>query len=195
MPDSDRHLDLLQLDALRAGEAVDPIDATHAAGCPRCQAALTDLAALAGDLKALHAPALGAVHRRDASVLWLARTQAAGVRRRRGWRQRLVQPVTWAAAAVALLALASAVFFAHRPVPQAVSTLARVAPVPPGAPAASIDAASADVDGDGRVTVLDALALARARDTRGTGLDANRDTAADDKVNAVLALAVSLRGT
>ena len=65
------------------------------------------------------------------------------------------------------------------------------------APRAAKPAVSADLDGDGRVTVLDAFALARALESHviAGAIDVNHDTRVDENdVDAVLAMAVSVRG-
>jgi hypothetical protein len=196
MSEPDRHLDLLQLDALRSGDPGEPAHAAHAATCPQCQTALDELIALADGLKLLHGPARQPAPSRDERVLELARARAAQVRGRSAalplhWPTRRA---VWAVAALALLALASWALATRRHQTSDARRLAQVAPAPPVAPAAS--ASIADLDRDGRVTVLDAFALARAIEAgrQDPALDVNRDGRVDeDDVNAVLALAVSVR--
>jgi anti-sigma-K factor RskA len=195
MAESNRsHPDLLTLDASRAGEEVHAADAGHVAACPSCQAQLADLVGLADGVKALHGSTLPVTSDVDARILWLARGHAARIGRRKPRWSRLVgAPATWAAAAAAVLALASALFLARREQPTG-ERLTRVAAAPPAAKPAAL----ADLDGDGRVTVLDAFALARALETHAaaSAVDVNHDTQVDeDDVDAVLAMAVSVRGT
>jgi hypothetical protein len=191
MAEHDQHLDLLTLDALRAGETVDPPDAAHLAACSVCQAQLTALADLATGLKALYAaPADPAV---DARLAWLARGHAARVKGAQspGWQRMVRAPATWAVAAVAILAFASALLLGRREQPSA-DQFARVPAL------REDDAAAADLDRDGRVTVLDAFALARSLERHaGAGaIDVNHDARVDENdVETVLATAVSVRGT
>src|SRR5262245_51684922 len=172
-----RHADLLVLDAIRAGEEVDPAAADHVAACASCQAQLADLAGLADGVKALHGSTLPVTSDVDARIRWLARGHAARIGRRQPRWSRLVgAPATWAAAAAAVLALAS-VLLTRREQP-AGEQLTRVAAAPPAAK----PAASFDLDGDGRVTVLDAFALARALETHAAAgaVDVNHDTRVDE---------------
>jgi len=174
MADSTRHLELLELDAARAGEALPAAAAAHAAWCAQCRAALAELHDLAA---ALRAPAGGAPPAdRDAVILAAARGEAARVRRARAL------PAALAAAAVAVLALAGLLL---TPAPRPDGDVAGVAHAP--AARLAMHASAVDRDGDGRVTVLDAFALARA--------DAHGTPQLDDeaRVDAIMAMAVSLR--
>jgi len=190
MAAADQHPDLLTLDALRGGDPVDASDAEHIASCAECQAALAELGALARELRDQHRPAVAPTPEIDAQILWRARAQAlrgrrAGLRDR--WR------AVWAVAAAAILVLASAVLYSRHAQPFPGQQMARLA-----APAAPGARRSADVDGDGRVTVLDAFALARALErTPGKGgKDINEDAQVDEHdVDAVIAMAVSVRGS
>lgn len=188
MAESARHLDLLRLDALRAGDNTDPADAHHVAGCAHCRVALAELTGLAADLKALHAPALEPSTDRDAQILWRGGSEAARVRRqpRRTWRRAVPAPAVWAAAAVAVLALASVVMIGRRQaVPNQLTRVASTSPL-----------TEVDIDRDGRVTVLDAFLLAREMETRrDAAVDVNRDALVDQlDVDTVLAMAVSVGG-
>lgn len=166
MTDSGRdpraHLDLLELDALRGGDALPAAAAAHLAWCADCAAQLAALRELEMALRA--APAHPAATERDAAILASASWHAARVRRS---RRRLLLPAA-AAAAVAVLAVA-ALLDTRRPQPATVELAS--------APAAR--GRAADLDADGRITVLDAFALARA----------NADAA---EVDAVLDQAVAL---
>src|SRR5262245_25065071 len=134
MADSEpRHPDLLVLDAIRAGEQVEPAAADHIAACASCQAQIADLAGLANGGKALHGSALPVTSDVDARILWLARGHAARIGRRQPRWSRLVEaPARWAAAAAAVLALASALFLARREQPTGEQPT-RVAAAPPAA--------------------------------------------------------------
>lgn len=93
----DGHLDLLGLDAVRAGDAA-PDQVAHAAACPQCRAAVDGLAGLAARLAPAAIEVPPALTR---DILTLARP-------RRLWR-----PI--AAAAAAALVLGASVWFATRP--------------------------------------------------------------------------------
>jgi hypothetical protein len=196
MGEVDAHPDLLQLEEVRSGAPVEPADAVHVASCPRCQSAIAELAAVAAGLQRLHRPVLEFAQARDDRILELARARAAQTRvdtpPARRW---LSAAARWTVAIIAVLGVLSVLILrrqqTHQPQP-----LIQVAPGPPVAPAAS--AAVADLDGDGRVTVLDALVLARAIEAghQNPAYDVNRDGRVDDDdVNAVLALAVSVGST
>lgn len=189
MGESDRHLDPLQLDALRAGDNADPDDARHVAGCAQCRDALAELNSVAAALKRLHAPALEPSTDRDAQILWRARSEAARVRRQPLSRQRraLLAPATWAAVAVGLLALAAVMLIGRRHA--APTELTRVVSAPAPRPQADVD-----IDSDGRVTVLDAFLLARQLES--AAADPSHPARVEHtEVDAVLAMAVSIRGT
>jgi len=174
MDAADRHLDELELDALRAGEPLPAAAAAHAAWCVQCRAALADLHALAAALRTQPlAPPVPAA--REAAILAVAGLHTARARR----RQRRAWAATAAAAALAVFAIA-ALLQTRQSIPAPV--------VVAGAPASRLTADAADLDGDGRVTVLDAFALARA-ERQGTPTLGDVDT----QVDAVLALAVSVR--
>jgi len=192
MSDGEAHPHWVRLDAVRAGEPVDPADVAHVATCSQCRSAISELASTAADLKLLHEPARAVAQQRDDRILRMARARIAQVRgvgtdRRRSMRTAGV----WVA--VAGLALTAALLGARRDQFHDMRRLVQVAPGPPIAPAVSTSVA--DLDGDGRVTVLDALILARSVEAgrRDAAFDVNRDGRVDeDDVNAVLALAVSV---
>ena len=192
MSDGDAHPDWVRLDAVRAGEPVDPADAAHVATCGRCRSAVSELGSAATDLKLLHEPARGVAQQRDDRILRMARERSAQVREAGTDRRRSMRTAgVWVA--VAGLALTAALLGARRDQFHDMRRLVQVAPGPPIAPAVS--ASVADLDGDGRVTVLDALILSRAVEAgrRDAAFDVNRDGRVDeDDVNAVLALAVSV---
>lgn len=177
----DAHLDLLTLDALRAGDPPTAAQRAHLAWCASCQATLADLEALATALRR-PAPESDVPADRDAAVLALARARAAVAARQADHRrQRIGLARRWAAAAVLVLAVGGLLLAQRRSAP-----MSPLAAAP--APRAALSAARADLDGDGRVTVLDAFALARAV-TRGTPRlgDADRHD-----VDTILAMAVAI---
>ena len=182
------HLDLLQIDALRAGEASEE-KVAHAAACDSCASLLSTLSAIAADMRAVAPPPVLVPQERERHILWTAKKQAATVRRRRmptTWRVARIPFVGWAAAAVAVLAIAS--LLARRPLPEAEVPLAKLVSAPLSA---------GDVDGDSRLTILDAFALARAIEGASAAprWDVNSDQAVDrSDVNMIAAMAVSLGG-
>lgn len=177
----DHHLDLPALDALRAGDPPTPTQRAHLTWCEPCRAALAELDTLAADLRRLE-PAVLVPAERDAAILAAARRRAdlAAHRPARSgpWTGSAGR---WAAAAVLVLAIGALMLTQRRGTPES-----QLAAVPP--PRATLAASQADLDGDGRVTVLDAFALARAV-TRGTPRlgDADRHD-----VDAILAMAVAI---
>jgi len=173
--DPQAHLDLLELDALRAGEPLPAAATAHAAWCADCASELDALHDLASALRGAEATPIAAAHL-DARVHALAATHAARVRRSR-WRAG-----STAAAAAAVAVFAMAVLW-RDPLRRAAAPPAEVASASaPRAELAMRDAALADdLDGDGRITVLDAFALARA------------GAADPPRIDAVVAMAVSLQ--
>lgn len=131
------HLDLLALDAIRAGEPAP----AHVSACARCRAALEELKGYERQLKA-DAPRIEVPAEIRRSIL-------AGARRRRPlW-------IPLAAAAAFLIVLLS-IFIAPR--------------------------TTADVDGNGRVDIVDAYTLAlklKAGKPVGRAWDLNRDGRVD----------------
>lgn len=172
MTEPSQHLSLDEIDAVRSGEGTDA-DAAHVASCSECQAVVADLHAIALELRrsqaAIEIPA--AVNHR---ILWLARKQAATIKR--GARSRLT-PTRWAVAATLLLAIGAAGLWRW------------VAPQP-------VEVTSNDFDGNGRVDILDAFALARAlkdQTARGDRWDLDHDGRIDDRdVELIARAAVAL---
>jgi hypothetical protein len=172
------HLDLLELDAHRAGEPLGVAERAHLAWCADCQRALAELEGLAA---ALATPPPQAIPpERDAAIRALAEQRAAIARAAHRRRPRLGPAMRWAAAAALVLTI-GAVVLRHRE-----TAPTHLAAAPAARP--TLSAAGADVNGDGRVDVIDALVLARAV-TRGTPRvgDAERRD-----VDLILAMAVSL---
>jgi hypothetical protein len=171
------HLDLPQLDALRAGDPPTAAQRAHLAWCEACRSTLAELDELAAQLRATNA-SVAVPPERDAAILALARQAAA--RSARPVPRRAPTAARWAAAAMLVVAVGALVLNQRRashPADHLAGTAAE---------RAELSAAQADLDGDGRVTVLDAFALARAV-TRGTPTLRDRDD-----VDAILAMAVSL---
>ena len=169
------HLDILSLDALRAGEG-PPEDVAHVESCNLCRRRLEGLKAIGRDLAAVASTPLSVPPESDDAILSMARRRPARRRviplRRLGW-------VAAAAATVLLAALA---------VWHPSGTPSRAPSMPP----------AADVDGSGAVDILDAFQLARAVESEAWvdkrwDLDGNGvvDTA---DVHALAAAAVSLKG-
>jgi hypothetical protein len=156
----ENHLDLLGLDAVRAGEGL-PSEKAHAEACAACRAALEDLRRLAADLEALGAAPLAVPRERDRAILAMARAAIARGRAPSVFRFRRIL-----AAAAALVAAAGLGLWLA--VQSGAPELARGEPW--------------DLDRSGRVDILDAYGLAlRIRD--GAILDPrwdlNRDGAVD----------------
>lgn len=177
----DPHLDLLELDALRAGNPPTAVQRAHLAWCEPCRAALTDLETLATGLRRLAADVTVPAER-DAAILAAARRRADLAARQavrsRPWTGRAGR---WAAAAMLVVAIGALTVAQRR-----VTLDAQRAAAP--AARATLTASQSDLDGDGRVTVLDAFALARAV-TRGTPRLGGADR---HDVDAILAMAVAL---
>ena len=174
----------LELELLRTGEAGVPI-AQHVAGCAECRGLLARIeqnaAALATPIAAIEIPAA-----RDQAIRSLAQQRArqvvAQIERRR--RPRWLRPLYVAAP---LAAAASIVFFV---------TLQRSPQMAP--PPAAISApASADINRDGKVDIVDALQLARAiksQQARDLRWDQNGDGRVDQvDIDRIAQAAVSLQ--
>jgi hypothetical protein len=160
----------LDLELLRCGEAGAEI-AQHVAVCAECQGQLAQLArcaaALATPIAAIEVPAS-----RDHAIVALARQRAAVVAAHieRNRRPRWLRPLYIAAP---LAAAASITFFV---------TLQRspaLAPAPP--PPATF--AKADINGDGKVDIVDALALARIVKRQQQALDPAWDQNGDGRID------------
>jgi len=170
------HLTEIELELARTGEA-DTEVATHLAACADCRAELDRIAALAAALGRPLEP-LAIPQERELAILDLARTRAEEIGRRRGRRsRRALRTLAWAvplaaAAAVALVLL--------------VPGLRPTAAPPAGRPAAV--AGPDDINRDGRVDILDALALARA-------IEADAATGVKDDVDRIAMTAVAIGPT
>ena len=176
------HLDPLQLDALRTGDASAEAR-RHVAECAACRAGLAELESMAAALRPLARAPFAIPDETDRRILWLARKQAAVVRKAApSPRRRAMIGGAWAAAAAVVLAVGAMTW----------RQLDHAAP-----PAATVARRSTDdVDGDGRVDILDAFALARALQDRGATArqsDANGDGVVDQHdVDAIARAAVKM---
>ena len=146
-----KHLDLLQIDAVRVGVG-DKADLEHLETCNECRRALADLQGLTRALQESHGPALKVPDEIERRILWNARKQAAIAKKlhvsNRGRRMLVAR---WAVAAGVVLALGTLStwrLLRERTVSRRMAT--------------STPVAKEDVDGDGKVDILDAFALARS---------------------------------
>ncbi len=163
--------DELTLEALAAGEG-DPSIRAHVADCPACRETLELLAALGRELS-VSPPPIEIPAAQDRALRAAAVARAAAIRPRRSGR-RVAMVVAACAAAVLALVAVRGVFTG----------------------AARHEVAAGDVDGDGRVDVVDALVLARALD-RGAPMPGRCDVDRDGTVNrsdvdAIAGMAVSI---
>jgi hypothetical protein len=177
-----RHLDLLDLDAHRAGEPLDASARAHLAWCGECQRALGELQALAAKIATPPPPAV-VPPQREAAILAMAARRAALARAAHRRRSRLAPAIRWSAAALLVLAIGALSVRRGEDVRQA-----QLAAAP--AARATLTVAQADLNGDGRVDVIDAFVLARAV-THGTPTVGDADR---HDVDLILAMAVSLDG-
>ncbi len=207
----------LDLDLLRTGEADDEVR-RHVESCAECREKAAFFARAAKDLgKAL--AAIPVPPEREAAILALARERAAGIeakskvesrKSKGGSRRTLWRVAPWAAAAS--LALVVGGYFwinrtdeaeTSRPIMASVPQGGRVAtPAPAPAPAPEqrvarvAPAGPDDLNGDGRVDIVDAYLMARAleRGRSERGWDRNRDGKVDrGDVDRIAFAAVSLR--
>lgn len=182
-----QHPDIVALEGLSAGEADAPT-AEHVHRCAECSRLVAELHQLRCETKDLAAAPVPVPEEIDRRILWTARKQALEVRRSARRPRRWTGGVA-AAAAVLLAGLATMLQLARDSNPAPID-VAQTAPI-----TGSADLAMAtDVDGDGRVDILDAFALARAIDRR-AGVDVNGDGDIDDRdVDVVAQRAVALGG-
>jgi hypothetical protein len=164
------HLDALDLELLRSGEANGDAQ-RHLDECPPCRSAFDATRELARRLRSAAPPFPAIPDEVDARVRWQARLAAR--RARRSPIVSLPAAARLATAAAAVLALAALLNQSgHRAAPH----LAAAPPI------------EFDVDGDRRVTILDAFALARQQ-------RASADAQSPDpRIEAIARAAVRLRG-
>jgi hypothetical protein len=180
------HIDLLAIDAVRAGEGREE-DRRHLESCAACRALLTDLQAIAADLHQVSPPPFAVPEELERTIVWLGRKQAMVARKRP--HRALSIGLRWAVAASVIVTL-GILATARRPrqFDSAERGGTRMAAGPGG-----------DINGDGRVDILDAFALARAVGAGGGSnnrWDVNGDGVVDDRdVDRLARAAVSLGGT
>ena len=168
------HLTPLELDAARAGEPLSAAAQAHVTWCAACRAQIGALTQLAAALRtSVQVPA---EHERAILV-------AAQRRAELGRRAARPRRATLALAASLLLALAGLLLLPRQPSSPPAVVASR--------PTAPVERLYRDADADGRVTVLDAFALARAAVRRTPGVS----RADARQVEAVLAMAVSLEAS
>jgi anti-sigma-K factor RskA len=162
MSDPTAHPDLAELDAARTGEATAEVEA-HLRTCGQCRQAVADFASVADALR-LPLPSIPeAVEQR---ILWMARKEAADLRRaarRSQWRTVAIRRGAAIAAGVLL-------------------ALGLLRAVVPWRTARTTPALVADVDGNGVVDVRDAFLIARTLRT-GADLPARFDVNGDHVVD------------
>lgn len=167
------HPDLLRIDAVRAGEG-DKADLDHVQACDDCRRVLADLQDLARDLQEVSRPTLKVPDEIDRRILWNARKQAALARKRSvSSRGRRMPAARWAVAAGVVLALGTLSTW------QLLQEQAASRRLP-----ATISLAAEDINGDGKVDILDAFALARSLQSRSGAAqtwDVNGDGVVDDR--------------
>jgi hypothetical protein len=155
------HLDLLRLDAIRAGEGT-PEEEAHLGSCRRCRKMLDLLRATEASLRGSAPPAGPVPPEIDQAILEAYRRAVPPARKTVFFpvRRRWVAPAVGAAAAAALiLALAG---------PVLKRTPSRDDAAPPRSAVEELAAdqgsvpAEGDINGDGTVDILDAFRLARA---------------------------------
>ncbi len=188
------HPDLVELEALRTGEA-KPETARHVEECAACRAALHDMTTLAGELPEADAtveaaPEIDVPEAIDRRMLALARTRAAEVRSgidRADRRRRILTPLrALAGAAVAAAVLVAAGVF---------TLTGTRAPVPEADHARGAAAQRMDVDASGTVDIVDAYLMSRRikRGAAQASWDFDLDGAVTERdVDAVARRAVAL---
>lgn len=163
-----QHPDLLELELSRTGEAEAGV-AEHLASCEVCQATLAMLEGFGTELSG-ELPELSVSDETDQAIRAMAWEAAGRVK-----RTRRLRVVRWAAPVVA----AAAAFMIFIVPPNEPASEAPVGPMAVrGEPAPATPAPTAvpgetgpDLNGDGKVDILDAFALARAVDTGHTRPD------------------------
>jgi hypothetical protein len=179
------HPDLAAIEAVRTGEGTEA-DRQHVEACVPCQAMLKDLDTLAAELRPLAAPPFAVPGEIDRQILWNARKQAAVAKRQARGRRALPYRATWAAAASVVLAI-GALSLWQRTQREGIAPAVRT----------SVRLAAQDVNGDGRLDILDAFALARtveAGAAPGAPWDVNADHRVDRRdVDAIARQAVALK--
>jgi predicted anti-sigma-YlaC factor YlaD len=165
------HIELVRLDALRAGEGTES-EKAHLGSCRHCRTLLSELES-AVDLLRNESPPVTAVPRRvDETILREYRRHFPA---RRRWRLP-----AYGAAAAAVLALAVSGQLLLQPAREEVRTTDRAA----GTQAPQSALAREDVNGDGQVNIMDAFRLARTLKGGGAGR-VKEDFNGDGRVNEI----------
>jgi hypothetical protein len=165
-----RHPDILDIDALRLCEG-RPADAEHVRNCAECRKIIEELVVLAAAMKEAAGPTPVIPPELEQRILWQARKQALAVRRSpyEIWRRN-----RWIAAAAVVVVTAVSIVGIELKGPRLDvarrSAVQRVAANAPREQSLATLHATADLDRDGRVDILDAFVLARA--VGGHGRDA-----------------------
>jgi hypothetical protein len=195
----DRHLDLLQIDALRAGEGT-PDERAHVEGCALCRETLETMSRTAEELKAQEGPVPDVPTEVDEAIMGEFRRsfrQEPKVIPFPWWRRWVAPAAAVAAAAVVALVIARPVLRTRAPVvaekelvfKEEGSLVARTAVADRGETVG-------DVNGDGRLDILDAYRLAFTIEEGGELLaawDADGDgTVGAQDVDTLARMAVSL---
>jgi hypothetical protein len=205
----------LDLDLVRTGEADDEVR-RHVETCAACREKVAFFARAASELGKVPAP-IAVPPERETAILALARERAAEVRskskvesrkskddrRRSAGRQTVLRVVPWAAAAALALVIGGYVWLSRTSEPEAPPIMATAPqavrpPSPPAAPhvAGVVAAGPDDLNGDGRVDIVDAYLMARSIERGRTerAWDKNRDGKVDrGDVDRIAFAAVSLR--
>ncbi len=152
MPDTHHHPSLLDLELARTGEASAEV-AAHVRECAECQAALQQLAGLPEKLFTPAAPPGGFDRGKEEAMFAFIRRRAADIRAQRSRRAFRILPA-WlkVAAGFAVAGVIAALVYVTRPPHRAESAST-------GTVCAALPAD--DLNRDGRVDILDALALAQ----------------------------------
>jgi len=183
----DRHPDLGELEAVRSGEVSGEVR-RHVESCPSCREALAELADVAGAFERVRSEAVGAPEAADRAVLAEIGRTADRIARRAGLL-RLIRRSLYAATSAAAVAVLCVGLWRLVGPDDAADLSPAEAPVAlrPG-----------DVDGNGRVDVVDAYLMAKRLEAHRPAPDSwdlNHDGAVDlADVEAVARLAVTLNG-
>ncbi len=174
---TERHPDLMELEAARTGEATVAVR-DHVKACPRCQEIIAELDMLAVDARVNRPAVMGTPSRADEAVFSVIEQRSQEIRWRYPKRRRfLTRPVWAAAAAIAVAVLTWSVLSPHRAMlPTIVKSVSY----------------AGDVDRDGAVDIVDAYLMALRLESgikTPENWDLNKDGAVDKQDIAVVTLA------
>lgn len=162
------HLDLLELELIRTGEA-EAVLVAHLESCDACRESLNGLETVAADLSSSAQANVPIPDSVDQAVLAIARKSAARVADRRRFIRRWRWPAAAAAAAALVVSLAGILRW-ESPAPVQTENTTRA------------PALAADIDGDGSIDIVDALVLAK-RIRNSESLEPSWDFNHDGKVD------------